>query len=400
MTAQTLTPEQVQAALAHSAAETEAGKQREAIDRERRYQHAKKTVAAEEAAKRPVSKLIFDGSEDLSPTRWLVDTIIPAEGAGMAFGETDVGKTFFGVNLGVHISGNKPWQGHTVAHGTTLYIEAEGGRSFALRKQAAKHYAGLHDTLPFITILEPLGFGPDTDLPFVLTRAKTIRDAIAERGLPPIRFVVVDTLAQNMNGDADNNADMGAFLKALRAFLKALSDESVFGLLIHHPGHGNKDRARGAYALPADLDLILKLEGDPEGGPHDLILSCDRMREDERFDPILLALEKYPVIVNGEKRADAQGRPLNTLVVVSRTATASAVDMPPSYDAQILTHLRIHPRQTTAQISTDLKISKSIAVKKVDALCVDGLLRRLEVRGSTGQTKQLYEVAPEQGGAM
>jgi len=317
---ETLTPEQIKVALEHSAAETEAGKQQEADARERRYQHAKKTIAAEEAAKRPAPRLVFDGEEDWSPLDWLIDDVVPAQGAGMAFGETDVGKTFLALNMAVHVSAALPWQGHAVAHGTVLFIEAEGGRSFALRKHAAKLDAGVRldglQPFAFVTVYEPLGLGPDTDVSLVLTRAAAIRESVAQRALPSIRFVIVDTLAQNIHGDADSNADMTAFLRLFRAFLKALSDEPVFGLLIHHPGHSNKDRARGAYALPADLDLILKLECE-EDAPNELTLSCDRMRDGERFAPILLALEKRTLMLD-------HGREASTLVVVPREPSGAA----------------------------------------------------------------------------
>ena len=340
---------------------------------------------AEEAAQRPAPVLVFDGEEDWRPLDWLIDSVVPAQGAGMLFGETDVGKTFVALNMAVPVCADLPWQGRAVAHGTVLFVEAEGGRSFALRKHAAKAEAGVTPNLlkpaAFVTVYEPLGFGPDTDLALVLTRAAAIREAVANRALPPIRFVVVDTLAQNIHGDADSNADMTAFLRLFRAFLKALSIEPVFGLLIHHPGHANKERGRGAYALPADLDLILHLEGEPDM----LTLSCDRMRDGERFAPILLALEKRLVVLD-------DGRTTSTLVVVPRTETGTTrVESP---ETQIVKHLHLHPRQTTVQISTDLHIGKSIVVKKVDALCKDGTLRLVEVKGSTGQTKQLYEVAP------
>jgi hypothetical protein len=200
--------------------------------------------------------------------------------------------------------------------------------------------------LPFITVYEPLGFGPDTDVALVLTRAATIREAVAARALPPIRLVVVDTLAQNLQGDADSNADMTAFLRLFRAFLKALSVEAVFGLLIHHPGHANKERGRGAYALPADLDVILHLEAE-EAAPHVLMLTCDRMRDGERFAPIPLALETRSFVMD-------DGRTASTIVVVPRTGTSAAhVE---SYEMQIVKHLHRHPRQTTAQIATDLHI--------------------------------------------
>jgi hypothetical protein len=363
----------------------EAHEQQRADDRFRRDQQARQRYRNEEAAKRPPPQLVFDGEEDWRPLDWLMERIIPAEGAGQLFGPTDVGKTFVALNLSIHVCAGLPWQGHAVTQGTVLFVEAEGGRSFALRKHAAKVDAGVTPNLltpfPFVTNYEALGFGPDTDVALVLKRATEIRDAVANRQWPAIRFVVVDTLAQNIHGDADSNADMTAFLRLFRAFLKALSSAPVFGLLIHHPGHANQERGRGAYALPADLDLILHLDGTPDA----LTLSCDRMRDGERFAPILLALEQRVVAMD-------DGRTASTLVVVPRTETGTArVESP---ETQIVRHLRLHPRQTTTQISTDLHIQKAVVVKKVDALCDDGTLCRVDVRGRTGQTKQLYEVAP------
>ena len=253
-------------------------------------------------------------------------------GAGMLFGESDTGKTFTALHLAVHISADLPWLGHRVAPGTVVFIEAEGGRSFALRKHAAKAEAGVTPNLlqpfPFVTVYEPLGFGPDTDPALVQMRAAAIRDAVDTRHLPPIRLVVVDTLAQNMHGDVDSNAEMGAFLTVFRAFLKALSDEPVFGLLIHHPGHTNKDRARGAYALPADLDLIMRLEGTPD----ELTLSCDRMRDAGRFAAIGLKLDARSVVVTDRTVA-------YTLVVVPRTDAAKAPDVNTGVVEQIVKHL-------------------------------------------------------------
>jgi hypothetical protein len=362
----------------------EAEDQRKADARERQYQQAKETVAAEKAAKRPAPVLVFDGEENLRPLDYLIDTIIPAEGAGMLWGETDVGKTFVAIDMAIPVCADFPWQGHAVTHGTVLFFEAEGGRSFAVRKEAAKVEAhAAFGSLPFITVYEPLGFGPDTDVALVLRRATAIRDEVAKRRLPLIRFVIIDTLAQNMVGDADSNADMTAFLRLFRAFLKALSDGPVFGLLIHHPGQGNKDRARGAYALPADLDLILQLAGESQDA---LTLTCDRMRDGERFATILLALEKRSVVLY-------DGSTVSTLVVASRTELGTS--QVESHETRIVKHLGLHPRQTTTQISTDLKIGKSAVVKTVDALVKDGSLCQVDLRTPSGQTKQLYEVSLE-----
>ncbi len=375
----------------------EAEAQRAADAKERRYQLAKARFKNEEAAKRPAPVLVFDGEENLKPPKWLIEKIIPAEGAGMLFGETDVGKTFAALSMAIPIGANTPWQGHAVEHGTVLFIEAEGTGSFPWRKHAAKAEAGLGDArhltdapFPFATIFESLGFGPDSDLALVQMRATAIKEGVAGRGLPPIRFVVVDTFAQNMQGDADSNHDTTAFLHAFRAFLKALSIEPVFGLLIHHPGHANKDRARGAYALPADLDLIMQLEGERDA----LTLSCTRMRDADRFEPILLALESRPLTMDGRKLADAQGQPLTSLVVVSRTETQEPRREDASLGMRIVRHIEKHPGQTTTQIREDLGVSKNHIVAEVDRLVERGLLKMVPVKHGRA-VRQTYEAVPE-----
>jgi hypothetical protein len=376
-----MTPEEV--AFAEKARQKARDEKKQKLREDRAI---KRELDAEEAAARPAPILVFDNEEDWSDVLWLIETRIPAEGAGMLFGETDVGKTFVSLNIGVCVSAGLPWDGQAVKQGTVLFIEAEGGRSFALRKHGAKVAAGLSgkplfNQLPFITVYQSLGFGPDTTPEQAQGRAMTIREEAARHGCPPIRLVITDTLAQNMNGNVDSNDDMGAFLKAFRAFLKALSDEPVFGLLIHHPGHADKTRGRGAYALPADLDLIMQLEGTQDA----LTLSCTRMRDGERFAPIPLALEKRFVTTDDE-------RYVSTLVVVPRGAGAAPSEMNVNR-ARIVDYLRLHPGKTTSQIAGDLHIGKHTVVENVDALVKDKVLERIDVKGKTGQTKQLYQVA-------
>jgi hypothetical protein len=374
----TLSPEQLRALEAKTFYYKEQLRRRHAVQRE---------LKAEEAAAQPPPILVFDGEEVLESGKWLIGGVIPAEGAGHIFGETDVGKTFIALSMGVSVAGNRSWYGHDVDHGTVLFIETEGGRDFALRKHAAKIEAGVYEYLPdkpfpFVTIYESLNFGPDTDPALVLTRARAIREAVANRAYPPIRFVVADTLSQNIKGNADDNEHMSLFLRHFRAFIRALSIEPVFGLLIHHPGHADKTRGRGAYALPADLDLIMKLEGTPD----QLLLTCGRQRTWTRFAPIPLALESRFVTLD-------DGQTTTTLVVVSRAADqVRKPDKTAEQVAQIVAYLRLHPEKTTAQIAGDLRIAKATVVDEVDNLVASTVLHRIETRGKTGQLKQTYVV--------
>ncbi|HTP29793.1 MAG TPA: AAA family ATPase [Anaeromyxobacteraceae bacterium] len=105
--------------------------------RQEAHDQVRKERAAAEAAGRPKAALVFDGEEALAPTEYLVEGLIPTEGAGELFGETDLGKTTVALDISVHVGANKPWMGHAVRHGAVLFIEAEGGGAFALRKRCS-----------------------------------------------------------------------------------------------------------------------------------------------------------------------------------------------------------------------------------------------------------------------
>ena len=81
----------------------ERGAQEAADAAYRRRKNAERRYRNEEAAKRPAPVLIYDGEEDLREPAWLMDKIIPAEGLGMLFGESDIGKTFVALNMALAV---------------------------------------------------------------------------------------------------------------------------------------------------------------------------------------------------------------------------------------------------------------------------------------------------------
>jgi hypothetical protein len=74
---------------------------------------------------------------------------------------------------------------------------------------------------------------------------------------------------------------------------------------IHHTGHGDKDRSRGAYCLKAALDFEYRVKRPEENL---VLLECTKMKDAERPEP--LAFE--PVVVN---MVDEQGQPTSSLAL-------------------------------------------------------------------------------------
>ncbi len=110
-----------------------------------------------------------------------------------------------------------------------------------------------------------------------------VADLAALHGPPAL--IIVDTLARNFGaGDENSTAEMGKFVAAMDR-LRGNWSESVL-LIIHHSGHSDKGRARGAMALKGALDFEYRIE--KEGGT--ISLSNTKMKDAEPPPQICFAL--------------------------------------------------------------------------------------------------------------
>jgi hypothetical protein len=77
-------------------------------------------------------------------------------------------------------------------------------------------------------------------------------------------LIVVDTVARSFGGGDENSTrDMGSFVAGCDDIRAAADGATV--LLVHHTGHGEKHRARGAMALHAALDASYRMEKGEDG---------------------------------------------------------------------------------------------------------------------------------------
>jgi hypothetical protein len=92
---------------------------------------------------------------------------------------------------------------------------------------------------------------------------KAVSDAVAslaiQHGAPSL--IIIDTLARNFGaGDENNTKDMSEFVVAVDDLKARFPSAAV--LIIHHSGHAEKQRARGAMALKGALDTEYRVEKD------------------------------------------------------------------------------------------------------------------------------------------
>ena len=177
------------------------------------------------------------------------------------YGESGCGKTFFALDLALHVAAGIPWRGREVDRGGVLYLALEGSHGIRNRVAAFKaaNCAGDAD-LPFAVVPVSVNLlDPNADTENVIAAAKA---AAAKLGVP-IKLIVVDTLSRALAGGNENDPkDMGAFVRNLDKIRQALPAHVA---VVHHSGKDSAKGARGHSLLRAATDTEIEVTRDPAG---------------------------------------------------------------------------------------------------------------------------------------
>lgn len=199
----------------------------------------------------------------------------------------------------MHVAMGLDFCGHRVNRTGVLMVVGEGTEGVKKRIKAwlIKHGIKAADDQPHFVVTSSAA--SLTDNPHTIS--DTIEAAEKVLGVA-IGVVVIDTLSSNFGpGDESNTADM----RGVMANLRMVTGKRAV-IAVHHVGHAEKGRERGAYALRGDADRRIKVELRDEA----INMTCEKAKDDLPFRPMAF---KWRVVELGW--LDTDGDMLTSLVL-------------------------------------------------------------------------------------
>ena len=176
------------------------------------------------------------------------------------YGPSNVGKSFFALDLAWHIACGEEWNGHKVIGGSVLYLATEGGMAFHNRVVALKKKYPEHKNVKLAVRPAPVNL-LDGEVDMAVLE-KLCREVSKKHG--QVKCIFVDTLSRSMAGGNENSPeDMTKFIgncDKLREITSAHLD------VVHHSGKDKAAGARGHSSLRAATDTEIELDYDENTG--------------------------------------------------------------------------------------------------------------------------------------
>ena len=241
------------------------------------------------------------------PTDWLVKSYLDKGSLAMLFGKSDTLKSFAAIDMGLCVATGTGWHGNPVGQGTVFYICGEGQKGLGRRLRAWEHHHEMNlKEAPFFVSNQAAQFLDQTSANEVVQAVNVLSD---KYGNPVL--IIIDTLNRNFGpGDENNTTDMTEFVHGVDTNLRI--PYGCTALIIHHTGHKELGRARGAYSLHAALDWEYQTDRD-----HMIIKLSNKKAKD--FEPPSSLCLKAEKITLDFKEDD--GKAMTSLILRRTTET-------------------------------------------------------------------------------
>jgi hypothetical protein len=253
-------------------------------------------------------------------TDWLIEGFIPRDSTVLMFGEPESCKSMIALDMACCIGSDQDWAGNPVKQGDVVYIAGEGGNGLSKRLNALIQEKGLS-----------VDHFHSSSSSMDLMSSESVDEVLKVVGeIEGLRLIIIDTLHRNSTGEESSSSDFAIVLQHCDQ-LRLVTGATI--MMIHHSGHGNKNRSRGSSSIRGAMDAEFKVLKD--GG---VKLHCTKMKDDEKPKHIKFKLKSVTI---GQ---DEDGKSI-TAPILEKSSTFFTADKPAALKAtdeltlDILVHL-------------------------------------------------------------
>jgi hypothetical protein len=245
------------------------------------------------------SQLIYPGSaKPILSSNYLVKRWMDRGTTSVIYGESNIGKSFFVMDMSYCIAAGIPWHGNKTIQGPVAYLALEGGSGINNRLYAIQQKYNCQN-VPLAVRPAPLDMlNSEEDLQ---TLSAIIQDIQEQYG--PLAMIVVDTLSRALaGGDENSSTDLGAMVKVTDA---VCAQSGAHVCMVHHSGKDQSRGARGHSLLRASVSTeieLTKIDGVS-------FATATKQRDQEPAEPFSFVLESI------ELGHDQDGDAVTTAVV-------------------------------------------------------------------------------------
>lgn len=272
--------------------------------------------------------------DEEEPEVAIIPEWLPAEALVEVYGAPKAGKSWFVLDLCLHIATGLQWCGLEVKQTPVIYLIGEGKAEIRKRVRAWYKAKGIKRERGQIKFLYRA-------VPLTLENQKDLVVANLEDFQRP-RVIVIDTVNRFMDGDENSTEDMSDFVKACDKLRGPFC-----GITVHHTGRKDEKRPRGSNVLDGALDVKIATVRDKKSGLTEV--SVDESRSGANPKPVYFRI-RDGVLCISEK------------IKLSEDAI------------RILEHLLNCPATKQADIATRLDLDKTVVSRSVKELEKEGLL--------------------------
>lgn len=190
---------------------------------------------------------------------YLLEDRLGLNGLSVCYGAPNAGKTFFLLQMALHLAQGKTFYGARCKPTAVLYLALEGGHMIANRVTALAREVGT--PVPFA--LRRAGFNllkPDGDVKEIVGLHRAMMKHVGD--MPS--FIVIDTLSRALaGGDENSPKDMTAFVKNVDAIRQ---ETGAHVMIVHHCGKDEARGMRGHSSLLGAIDTELQIKAADTSG--------------------------------------------------------------------------------------------------------------------------------------